>query len=138
MTPIWIFPAYTLLLCGPLAAVLSSSLSPERALDIIIGGFALQGIGFLVSMCIYSAFIYRLMTQKLPEERIRPGMFVSVGPSGFTATAMITLAANAQRVLPDDFMGNGVLAAMVLRVVASWAALWIWGFVVLEQLLDLC
>ena len=79
MTPVWIFPAYPLLIIGPHAGVLSATLPQKKAFDIIVGGFTLQGIGFLVSLMIYSAFIYRLMTQKLPQESSRPGMFVSVG-----------------------------------------------------------
>ena len=129
MTPIWIFPAYPLLIIGPYAAVLSATLDQSRALDIIIGGFTLQGVGFLVSLTIYAAFIYRLMTQKLPKESTRPGMFVSVGPSAFTAGALINLAINTEKALPADFMGNGPLASMIIRVVASWAALWLWGLV---------
>ena len=127
MTPIWIFPAYPLLIIGPHAGVLSKTLSPPRAFDIIIGGFTLQGIGFMVSMTIYSAFIYRLMTHKLPQEATRPGMFVSVGPSGFTVAGVIGMAEGAQRALPADFMGDGNMAALILRVMASWISLWIWG-----------
>lgn len=127
MTPIWIFPAYPLLIIGPHAAVLSQTVKQPKAFDIIIGGFTLQGIGFLVSMMIYSAFIYRLMTQKLPQEALRPGMFVSVGPSGFTVAGVIGMAEGAQRALPADFMGNTELAAMILKVMASWISLWIWG-----------
>ena len=128
MTPIWIFPAYPLLIIGPHAGVLSQTLKPSRALDIIIGGFTIQGIGFLVSLTIYSAFIYRLMTQKLPQEATRPGMFVSVGPSGFTVAGIIGMAEGAQRALPSDFMGNSEMAAIILKVVAAWMSLWIWGF----------
>ena len=127
MTPIWIFPAYPLLIIGPHAAVLSQTLNEKRAFDIIIGGFTLQGIGFMVTLMIYSAFIYRLMTQKLPQESTRPGMFVSVGPSGFTVAAVIGMAEGAQRALPPDFMGDTQMSAMILRVVASWMSLWIWG-----------
>ena len=137
MTPIWIFPAYPLLIIGPHAGVLSAALVPERAFDIIIGGFTLQGIGYMVSLTIYSAFIYRLMTQKLPKETLRPGMFVSVGPSAFTASGIITMAGSAQRAIPSDFMGNGPLAAMVIQVVANWAALWLWGRVNFVHLLPL-
>ena len=79
MTPIWIFPAYPLLIIGPHAGVLSNTLPQKKAFDIIVGGFTIQGIGFMVSLTIYSALIYRLMTQKLPRESARPGMFVSVG-----------------------------------------------------------
>lgn len=127
MTPIWIFPAYPLLIIGPHAAVLSQTLEQKRAFDIIVGGFTLQGIGFLVSLMIYSAFIYRLMTQKLPQESNRPGMFVSVGPSGFTVAGVIGMAEGAQRALPPDFMGNTPLSAMILKVISAWMSLWIWG-----------
>ena len=130
MTPVWIFPIYTCLIIGPHAAALNASLDQPRALEVIIGGFTLQGIGFLVSLTVYSAFIYRLMTQKLPKESIRPGMFVSVGPSAFTAGALINLATNIERALPADFMGNGSMASMIIRVVANWAALWLWGLAI--------
>lgn len=127
MTPVWIFPAYPLLIIGPHAAVLSKTLEPSESFTVIIGGFTIQGIGFMVSLMIYSAFIYRLMTQKLPQEGARPGMFVSVGPSGFTVAGVLGMASSASRSLPADFMGDGQLAAMILKVVANWMGLWIWG-----------
>jgi len=80
MTPIWIFPAYPLLLMGPIAANLIDALPDSAAatrinsVAIALGAVCLQGTGFLVSLMIYSAFIYRLMTQKLPRETTRPGM----------------------------------------------------------------
>ncbi|KAI9840288.1 MAG: hypothetical protein M1837_001775 [Sclerophora amabilis] len=114
MTPIWVFPAYPLLIVGPHAGTLSSSLSQSRAFDIIIGGFTLQAIGFMVSLMVYSAFIYRLMTQKLPKEAIRPGMFVSVGPAGFTVSGIVSMAANFERAVPADFMGDGKMAGLTL------------------------
>ena len=127
MTPIWIFPAYPLLITGPHAGVLSKTLSPDKAYNIIIGGFTFQGIGFMVSMMIYSAYIYRLMTQKLPQEAMRPGMFVSVGPCAFTVAGILGMAEGAQSALPDDLMGDPKMVAMILKVIASWSSLWIWG-----------
>jgi tellurite resistance protein TehA-like permease len=127
MTPVWIFPAYPLLLVGPLAAVLARNLSQQRSLEVVISGLTLQGTGFMVALMIYSAFIYRLMTQKLPQESLRPGMFVSVGPSAFTVSALINMAGSLDRALPDDFMGNGQLAGFVLKIMANWAGIWLWG-----------
>ncbi|KAI4139816.1 MAG: hypothetical protein LQ341_004072 [Variospora aurantia] len=131
MTPVWIFPIYPLLIIGPHAAILCATLDPTDALDIMIGGFTLQGIGFLVAFMIYSSFIYRLMTQKLPQASARPGMFVSVGPSGFTVAAILGMADSLSRnVTADvnaDFMGDGPLAAMIAKVIANWVCLWIWG-----------
>lgn len=127
MTPIWIFPIYPLLIIGPHAAILCKTSGHTLALDIIIGGFTLQGIGFLVAFMIYASFIYRLMTQKLPQASARPGMFVSVGPSGFTVAGVLGMADALSRDVPIDFMGDGRMTAMILKVVANWACLWIWG-----------
>lgn len=133
MTPIWIFPAYPLLIIGPHAANLSHQvLSPHQAIRVIVGGFTIQGIGFLVSLTIYSAFVYRLMTQKLPAEPLRPGMFVSVGPSAFTVSGTIGMAQNLPRVIASSanatFMGvPGMLAAQILGLIANWTSLWLWG-----------
>ena len=135
MTPIWIFPAYPLLVIGPHAGVLTMHLTSHRAFLIVIGGFTLQGIGFMVSMMVYSAYIYRLMTQKLPKESLRPGMFVSVGPSGFTVAGLINMAHSASKIFPDDFMDNGQLTATIFKVGCNWAALWLWGSAVTLQLL---
>lgn len=80
MTPIWIFPAYPLLLTAPLAANLIDALPSAAAaarinsLAIALAAVSLQGTGFLVSLMVLSAFIYRLMTQKIPRETTRPGM----------------------------------------------------------------
>ncbi|KAI9686921.1 MAG: hypothetical protein M1822_002674 [Bathelium mastoideum] len=127
MTPIWIFPAYPLLVVGPHAGVLASKVSNHRALDILIGGFTIQGIGFMVTLMIYAAFIYRLMTQKLPKESLRPGMFISVGPSGFTISAIVNMAETLPKVISPDFMGNGELCGMVSMIIGNWVGVWLWG-----------
>jgi tellurite resistance protein TehA-like permease len=129
MTPIWIFPAYPLLIVGPMAGVLVPYISQKKALDIVVGGVALQGIGFMISVMVYSAYIYRLMTQKLPQESVRPSMFVSVGPSAFTVSGLITMAESASHALPSDFMGDGDMAAFVLKIIANWMGVWFWGYV---------
>lgn len=130
MTPVWIFPAYPLLIIGPHAGNLAPKVSdPNKALCIILSGYVIQGIGFLVSLMIYSAFIYRLMTQKLPKESLRPGMFISVGPSGFTIAGIVNMGQQLPRVVSKDFMGPGMgeLAGNVGRICANWMGLWLWG-----------
>lgn len=89
-----------------------------------------QGIGFMVSLTIYAAYIYRLMTQKLPAEGTRPAMFISVGPAGFTVAALITMGQNLPAVIAPDFMGNGDFVAQVTRIMANWAGIWLWGLAV--------
>lgn len=116
-----------MLIVGPHAGILSGRLAQSNAWRIIIGGTTIQGIGFLVSMMVYSAFIYRLMTQKLPRENLRPGMFVSVGPSAFTVAGLVGMGMNADRAVPEGFLGDGALSAHIIRIVAYFASLWLWG-----------
>lgn len=131
MTKVWIFPAYPLLVIGPHASVLASKAvllnHGYPSLNIILGGFVFQGIGFMVSLMIYAAFIYRLMTQKLPQESLRPGMFISVGPSGFTISGVVGMGQVLPRIVPADFMGDGELAGKVSKIMATWMGLWLWG-----------
>lgn len=133
MTPIWIFPAYPLLLMAPFAANLIDALPNSaaavriNAISITLGALCIQGTGFLVSLMIYSAFIYRLMTQKLPRETTRPGMFVSVGPSGFTVAGLVHLGNTViPKVMPSGFQGN-TDAAIVIKLLSDLAGLWMWG-----------
>ena len=83
----------------------------------------------MVSLMIYSAYLSRLMTRKLPQESLRPGMFVSIGPCGFTVSGIINMAANAQRALPEDFMSDGPTTATILKVVGNFVSIWLWGYV---------
>ncbi|TVY75873.1 Malic acid transport protein [Lachnellula suecica] len=135
MTPIWVFPAYPLLIVAPFAANLIDALPDSAAaarinsIAISFGAVCLQGTGFLVSLMIYSAFIYRLMTQKLPRETTRPGMFVSVGPSGFTAAGLVHIGSVlVPKIMPNDYMslGNAEVSA-VLKLLSDLVGLWLWG-----------
>lgn len=80
MTPVWVFPAYPLLLNGPFAAVLINAAvatKQELVLNTLAVAFcalAVQGAGCLIAFMISAAFIYRLMTQKLPRDMQRPGV----------------------------------------------------------------
>lgn len=80
MTPVWVFPAYPLLLNGPFAATLIDTAVRTNqgfAFDHLAVAFcalSVQGAGCLIAFMISAAFIYRLMTQKLPRDMQRPGV----------------------------------------------------------------
>lgn len=150
MTPIWVFPAYPLLLVAPIAANLIDSLPNAAAaarvnsVAIALAAVCIQGTGFLLSLMIYSAFIYRLMTQKLPRETTRPGMvsidpmlmyllpidqrqFVSVGPSGFTVAGLVHLGNTVMpKILPEGYLGIPSVAP-VLKLLSDLLGLVLWG-----------
>lgn len=80
MTPTWVFPAYPLLLTAPLAANLISAAQTSghtlslNAVAVAFCAVTAQGTGCLIAFMISAAFIYRLMTQKLPRDMQRPGV----------------------------------------------------------------
>jgi len=80
MTPTWVFPAYPLLLNAPFAANLIAAADSSghnlsvNTVAMALGATAIQGTGCLIAFMISSAFIYRLMTQKLPRDNQRPAI----------------------------------------------------------------
>jgi tellurite resistance protein TehA-like permease len=80
MMPSWILPIYPFLVAGPLAGVLLGSQPAGPGLKILLGSVMFQGLGWMVSILIYTIYTLRLMTSDIPETPLRAGMFISVGP----------------------------------------------------------
>lgn len=135
MTPVWVFPAYPLLITAPFAANLINAAVKVGRIDHIDGlpvamaAVAVQGMGFSLSFMVLAAFVYRLMTQKLPRDTQRPGVFISIGPAGFTAAGIVQLGGLAPYILPEDFMEPGMTAhaVFILKLLSAMIGLWLWG-----------
>jgi C4-dicarboxylate transporter/malic acid transport protein len=102
--PAWIFPIYPLLVVGPLANTIIPSQPHAAAVQIWIGGVMLQGAGWCVALMMYAIYTQRLMVSALPDPSTRPGMFVSVGPAGYTAHALISLGRKAPSLFSESEM----------------------------------
>ncbi|KAF7546184.1 hypothetical protein G7046_g9377 [Stylonectria norvegica] len=132
MTPTWVFPAYPLLLTAPFAAnlIASAEVSGYRlslnVTAIALGAATTQGTGCLIAFMISAAFIYRLMTQKLPRDIQRPGVFMSIGPFGFTAAGITQLGNQASIIIPPGFIDTENTVSIV-KVICVLVGLWLWG-----------
>lgn len=159
MTPVWVFPAYPLLLSAPFGGNLVSAASRAGQLDgintvpVALAAITVQGTGFLISFMICAAFLYRLMTQKLPRDHQRPGVFISIGPSGFTCAGLgtfllslfsghfnvkenkltssppkktVQLGSQTSSIFPPGFAGTQH-AADIVRLLSYMGGLWLWG-----------
>ncbi|KAL5406541.1 hypothetical protein PMIN06_012377 [Paraphaeosphaeria minitans] len=130
--PAWIFPIYPLLVVGTMAGTMIPSQPTERGWYMWVGAVALQGLAWVVALLMYSLYTQRLMTSELPSPSTRPGMYVSVGPAGYTAAGLISLATQAPKVVPGtqftelalpdgDLIKNlGVLAGLFIILFAFW------------------
>ena len=82
MTPTWILPIYPLLVTGPLTAVLVGHQPPSTTNSIWVAGVLAQGLGWTVTIFLYTIWTIRLLCNDLPAPSSRPGMYIAVGPSG--------------------------------------------------------
>lgn len=130
--PAWVFPVYPFLVIGPLAATMVQSQPDGAALPIFVGGVVFQGLGWTVAMFMYTIFLVRMMSNELPPPSTRPGMFISVGPAGYTSAALVALGMQAPSVIPQNFLGLtdfnvgacikvlGVMSGIFIWLVAFW------------------
>ncbi|KAK7920661.1 hypothetical protein PG985_008683 [Apiospora marii] len=132
MTPVWVFPAYPLLLAAPFATNLIASVTHQDSDTVIhtvaisLCALTVQGTGFLISFMVCAAFLYRLMTQKLPQDMQRPGVFISIGPAGFTCAGIVVLGRQVDLILPQDMDGR-MYAVYSLKFLSIVMGLWLWG-----------
>jgi len=125
--PAWILPMYPFLVLGPLAATLAPSQPTGSAIQMLVAGVTFQGLGWMVSIFMYTIYILRLMSSELPPASSRPAMFISVGPAGYTSAAFVALGVQARDILPPDFMGvTGIPAGEVLRIIGIVTGIFLW------------
>lgn len=97
MTPTWVFPAYPLLVIAPFAANLIAAAERSGNLWVLnkpavaMCAVTLQGTGCLIAFMISAAFIYRLMTQKLPRDIQRPGVVSTPMPAALSSSRLLIL-----------------------------------------------
>ncbi|KAF3933230.1 hypothetical protein ABW19_dt0201083 [Dactylella cylindrospora] len=110
-TPAWALPCFPAMLVGSVGAVVSDTLSTtstpdhSRVFPVIITSILLQGFGILISLMFITIFLKRLMLFRLPSPNLRPGMFMTVGPPGFTSFSIMALGKVAKtQFFPSDFL----------------------------------
>ena len=124
--PAWIFPIYPLLVVGTLAGTLLPSQPSSAAVPMWIGAVMLQGLGWVVALLMYAIYVQRLMGHELPNPSTRPGMYVSVGPAGYTAAALISLGRHAPTVLGSQFFGvDSVPVGDIVKIVGVLCGLFV-------------
>ncbi|KAJ9493382.1 hypothetical protein H2202_011149 [Exophiala xenobiotica] len=127
MTPAWILPMYPLIVAGPLAGVLLQHQGHGAGIPIFVAGVTFQGLGWMVTVFLYAIWVIRLFSTDLPVPSLRPGMYVAVGPTAYTAVGMVMLSERATFILPNDFLGVRTISAPeVLRTIGSIGGIFLW------------
>ncbi|KEF61398.1 uncharacterized protein A1O9_02964 [Exophiala aquamarina CBS 119918] len=125
MTPAWDLPIFPFMLCGTVASSGIEHQPREYAMPMLFGGLTAQGLGMMVSICMYASYVRRMINYGFPSPESRPGMFIAVGPPSFTSLAIIGLADHWPR--GYNYFGPDEVTAQVVRVIALLAAVFIWS-----------
>ncbi|KAK5044864.1 hypothetical protein LTR84_010402 [Exophiala bonariae] len=125
MTLAWDLPIFPFMLCGTIASSGLEYQAKEYAMPMLFAGLTAQGLGMMVSMCMYASYVRRMINYGFPSPESRPGMFIAVGPPSFTSLAIIGLAEKWPQ--GYDYFGPDDITAQVVRVVALLAAVFIWS-----------
>lgn len=125
--PAWVMPVYPFLVIGPLAAVIVKTQDESASLAIWVSAIMFQGLGWTVAVFMYTIYFLRLMTSNLPDPSTRPGMFIGVGPVGYTSAALVNLGNMAPSVVPAGWLAvNTVAVGDVIKIVAVMAGIFLW------------
>lgn len=103
--PAWVLPTYPFLVTGVVASNIAKSQTGTNAVQIIIGGLAAQGMGWIIALFIYTVYLTRLISSKMPPPSMRPGLYISVGPAAYTCAGILLLGQQAKKHIPDDYLG---------------------------------
>jgi tellurite resistance protein TehA-like permease len=120
MTPAWLLPIFPAMLTGTFASQIVSTQPPQHQATIIVAGITMQGLGWMVSFLMYGIYITRLMQHGLPEPKMRPGMFIAVGPPSFTGLALIGMS-NSVPATYGVFAENPGMAEMMKQLALLFA-----------------
>jgi len=126
MSPAWFIMVFKVMLTGTVASVIAKDQPPAQRLPIIVAGVAYQGFGWITSMLILAWFLGHLMEKGLPPPSMAPGLFMTVGTSGFTIAALIGNA----RALPQGygFLATHPTAIDISQIMALWVSVFMWVF----------
>ncbi|KAF2031522.1 hypothetical protein EK21DRAFT_88016 [Setomelanomma holmii] len=124
--PAWIFPIYPLLVVGTLGGTILPGQPESASWKIFIGSILFQGLAWLISFLMYGIYMQRLMTSSLPSANVRPGMYVSVGPAGYTAAGLFSLATQAPHLIPPNYFTDTVVPdGEIVRLIGIMSGLFI-------------
>ncbi|KAJ6189208.1 C4-dicarboxylate transporter/malic acid transport protein [Penicillium mononematosum] len=120
----WTYAAITLAYNIVIFVVMFVPFSQRMA--IIVAGIAFQGLGWMLCMLFLPLFVGNMLINGFGPANQRPGLFISVGSSGYTIVALIGCA----KAIPNEYgyFAKHPTASETLNVVALWIGIFLWLF----------
>ena len=126
MSPPMFLMVFNAMLTGTVASAIAVDQPLSQRMAIIVAGIAFQGLGWILCLFFLPLFVGNMLISGLGPANQRPGLFISVGSSGYTIVALIGCA----RAIPDEYgyFAKHPTASETLNVMALWISIFLWLF----------
>ncbi|KAJ5387575.1 C4-dicarboxylate transporter/malic acid transport protein [Penicillium cosmopolitanum] len=126
MSPPMFLMIYNAMLTGTVASSIAAYQPLSQRMAIIVTGIAFQGLGWILCTMFLPLFVGNMLINGLGPANQRPGLFISVGSSGYTIVALIGCA----KAIPDGYgyFAKHPTASETLNVMALWIGIFLWLF----------
>ena len=124
MTGVWLLPVVPAEVAASSAGFLAQHLPAAQAQSLVVAGYALWGVSVPIAMGILTVLYLRLALHKLPARELGVSTWLSLGPIGTGAFALLTLGAAAPQAFAGTVMAPVAALAGPLGIVG---ALVLWG-----------
>lgn len=126
MSPPMFLMIFNAMLTGTVASSIAADQPLSQRMAIIVAGVAFQGLGWILCLIFLPLFVGNMLINGLGPANQRPGLFISVGSSGYTIVALIGCA----KAIPDGYgyFAKHPTASETLNIVALWIGIFLWLF----------
>ncbi|KAJ5778946.1 C4-dicarboxylate transporter/malic acid transport protein [Penicillium paradoxum] len=126
MSPPMFLMIFNAMLTGTVASSIAAYQPLSQRMAIIVAGIAFQGLGWMLCTLFLPLFVGNMLINGLGPANQRPGLFISVGSSGYTIVALIGCA----KAIPDEYgyFAKHPTASETLNVMALWIGIFLWLF----------
>ena len=124
MTGVWLLPVVPAEVAASSAGYLAQHLPATQGQSLVVAGYALWGMSVPIALGILTVLYLRLALHKLPPKELGVSTWLSLGPIGTGAFALLTLGAAAPQAFAGTIMAPVATLAGPLGVVG---ALILWG-----------
>jgi C4-dicarboxylate transporter/malic acid transport protein len=124
MSPPMFLMIFNAMLTGTVASAIAADQPLSQRMAIIVAGVAFQGLGWILCLFFLPLFVGNMLINGLGPADQRPGLFISVGSSGYTIVALIGCA----KAIPNGYgyFAKHPTASETLNVVALWIGIFLW------------
>ena len=133
-------PTVSTIVAASTGATVATVLPDNQAKITVVFCYILLGMGLPMSMLLMANYIYRLLLYKLPHSSIISSVFITIGPCGQSAYAIVKLSSVVKQLVQQNGLipftsvydpDTAHLAATCLHTASIPMALFVWGFGVL-------